>query len=224
MGIKTNNVLIKPDDIINAVLSGIKSTQNKYKNWVNRNISISWGPEYLLTTYIAESIFESAPKFFVKLEESTYNTMRESGSKTRLSNNKRTLTGRADIIVLDNDLPKYIVEVKNRVNRLENIHDDLDRLSYMVSKEKGATSIEYGMMAFLIDVDYDVKSLGKNNCVEKLDQKIQTIFQNAQGNKRYGQSIKEYYYESFEEPEYDYSESKKRIWGWAAVVFVIRPN
>lgn len=209
--------------MVNAVLSGIKTTQNKYRNWVNSNKSISWGPEYLLTTYIAESIYESHPKLFVIPEGSIHATMRQSGSKTRLSGNKRALNGRADIVVFHNNLPKYIVEVKNRVSNLENIHDDLDRLSYMVSKEKEITSIKYGLMAFVIDVDYKVKSLNKSNCLEKLDKKIQTLFKNAQENKTYGKSINQYYYEAFEEDEYNFNDTRK-IWGWAAVVFVIKPT
>lgn len=213
---------LSKDLLINAVLSGIKTTQTRYRKWVNSNKSLSWGPEYLLTTYIAESIYESHPKLFVLPEGSIHDTMRTAGSQTRLSNSKRSINGRADIVVFHENLPKYIIEVKNGVSRLENIDKDLERLNYMVTKEKEKTSIEYGLMAFLIDVDYNVKTLANSSCIEKLDEKIKSLFKNAQENKTYGHTIHQHYYNAFEENEYELDNSK-RIWGWAAVVFVIKP-
>lgn len=109
---------LSKDLLINAVLSGITTTQTRYREWVNSNRSISWGPEYLLTTYIAESIYTSHPKLFVLPEGSIHETMRQAGAKTRLSNSKRALNGRADIVVFHHNSPKYIIEVKNGVSHL----------------------------------------------------------------------------------------------------------
>jgi len=144
------------------------------------------------------------------LELSIKKVARESGISGKLAHSKRCVSGRGDIILYKDEMPHSIIEVKNGVDRIDNIIQDIERISYIISKEKTKTSWKFGVIAFLIDIDLIDRE--NQNIVDKLENKIKNIFAEAQ---KISELVREYHYDIRSE-SYELN-GKKRNWGWSPV-------
>ena len=117
---------MKRDEIVQKVLDGIRLSQQEYYEW--EDVSISWGPEYLITVNIAKSLSKLGDAYKPSLELNIKSAIRDSGSTTKVSNKKRAVNGRGDIILYKNNEPHSVIEVKNGVDRLDKIAQDIERI------------------------------------------------------------------------------------------------
>lgn len=199
---------MKRDAVVEKILAGIIKAQEEYLKW--ENVSVSHGPEYLLTVNIAKELATLGDNFKPSLEINVKNVAQDAGITSRLSHSKRCITGRGDIVIYKNEIPFGIIEVKNGVYRLDKIKNDIERIDYLVSKQKSKTSWKFGIIAFLIDIDLLVKE--NQDIVQKLKNKISNLFEEA---RKKSDLVRDYHYDiKWETYELN---GKQRIWAWSPV-------
>jgi hypothetical protein len=206
--------VMKRDEIVQKVIEGIKLSQKEYLDW--EGVSVSWGPEYLLTVNIAKSLSTLGDSYKPSLELNIKNAVRDSGSTTRISNKKRAINGRGDIILYKNDEPCCVIEVKNGVKRIDKIAHDIDRILYIINKEKKLTTWKHGIMAFLMDIDRIEKD--GVNIKDELESKILSLFDEVKNHKEFSKHIRDCHYDIIQAEPYKF-EDKQRIWAWSPVCF-----
>ncbi len=206
---------MKRDEIVQKVLDGIRLSQQEYYEW--EDVSISWGPEYLITVNIAKSLSELGDAYKPSLELNIKSAIRDSGSTTKVSNKKRAVNGRGDIILYKNNEPHSVIEVKNGVDRLDKIAQDIERIIYILNKEKSSTTWKNGIMAFFMDIDLLEKE--SRNIENELEEKILGLFDEVQKDKEFSKYIRDCHYEIKSEQPYKIDDNKKRVWAWSPVCF-----
>lgn len=192
--------------VLEATITGLNIAQNQYLKWTNNNEGVSNGAEYVLTTYIAETIGDEVDIGSLYVEKSI-SALYTSANK--ITNKKCALdgrnNGRADIaIYLKNEQPLAIVEVKNNVNRNKKVAADIKRIRCLLQDEV----IEYGIIAFI--TEYEEKNININE-VEKRTKKLIKLCRGDADDLQY-----KYRTDVFN-PEESYGEN---LWAWSSVAIL----
>ncbi len=179
--------------ILELIIKGLNKAQKKYLNWTKDNEGISYGAEYILTTYVAESIGNSEEIGSLHIEKPIKELFIESEKEIQNSNDECRTTGKADIaIYLKNKLPLAIIEVKNNVDKIKKIALDIHRISCLIEQKV----IEYGVVAFISefeekdltidDIEKQIINLIKENDLKELKYKYRIeIFSPSKSYEEY---------------------------------------
>ena len=138
---------IPTEDVIKKTLSGIVKAQKDYEAW-SGGYWLWKAPEYMLTMYIAKEIWAIPGSKYLTLESKVRENMSEAGGfgRGRLSENVRP-DGRSDITLYwAGETPRAIIEVKNQIETINKIKDDIDRISTML--RNADSTFQFGLIAF----------------------------------------------------------------------------
>lgn len=158
------------DKTIKAIISSIENAQEDYRSWSGGD----WlwtAPEYLLTTYIARSIWSIDGSKMVTLEHNTKGVMVDGGAITRGRIPKKARPdGRVDIILWRaNGEPRGVIEVKNQVRAYSVISDDVERIDKILHKNNDISSFQFGCIAFYTSSKTDKKGAAYEKIVKTFE-------------------------------------------------------
>lgn len=198
---------INRDKIIDATLEGLNIAQKNYLEWTNNENGISWGAEYVLTTYVAESVFK-VYKDYLFIERSIKQILKDAQFDKALE--KSRPNGRADITLYsktkNGEKPKAIIELKNNVNRLnKGIKEDIERIEALIN----SNVIEYGAIAFVTEVEKN-----KEFDIEKIKKEMKEI---ALKCKNYTDLHYKYKYKVSDPDKTEYNDT---WWAWGSCVIL----
>ena len=204
------NTKISRVEVLDLTLKGLNKAQNKYLEWTRDGEGVSNGAEYVLTTYIAESI-GSSQKIGALYVEELIETLFESCDKKidDILDSCRG-DGRADIaIYLKNQWPLAIVEVKNNVNKMKKVDLDLERINCLIDQE----IIEYGVVAFISEFEAkDLKQEDVENQTLKIIKKDNNFVEYIKSN-----NLKYKFATNIFEPSKSYSD---KCWSWSSIAIL----
>ncbi len=163
------------DDVIKACLQGVKNAQVQYVDMAGE--WISWGPEYFITTHIAQALHKATGSKFVTVENGARNALEAANAtgRGRLHRDIRS-EGRFDLLLWRaNESPRAVIEVKNWVVSKSQYEPDLKRILEVLGRKSAANSISFGLFAFYTDAD----SSSKNAAVDIIDSRMELILKNA---------------------------------------------
>lgn len=193
---------ISRDEVLELTIKGLNKAQQNYLKWTKDTEGVSQGAEYVLTTYIAESIGTSEDIGSLYVEEAI-NTLFEQYDKTLENKDKCRGDGRADIaIYLKNKLPLAIIEVKNNVNTLKKVDLDITRIECLIDEQ----IIEYGVVAFISE--FEDENLAHTD-IEKY-----TVDLIRKSNSK---GLKYKYLTEMFEPSKSYDD---KFWAWSSIAIL----
>jgi len=166
---------IPVDTIISKILDGIVQAQKDYVEW-----SGDWlwnAPEYMLNIYIAQKIVKIDGAKYLTLENSAKSAMDDAGAvgKGKLHSNIRA-NGRFDALLWWGGYkPRAVIEVKNQIRNVNNIKDDLLRISKVLQRKSEDSSFQFGVVAYYTSCRDNKKFTAK----ELLEKRIDNIFIDA---------------------------------------------
>lgn len=88
-------------EVLESIFQGVMQAQTDYKKAYESHINSEFAPEYLMTTYIFQSVFQLKEKicgyaYGLSLEESVYDLARALGTRGHYSNHAR-VNGNCDL-------------------------------------------------------------------------------------------------------------------------------
>ncbi len=197
---------ISRETVLEATIIGLNKAQNAYLEWTNNSEGVSNGAEYVLTTYIAETIGSEEDIGSIYVEKSIsalYDSAKKTPNEICILDGRNN--GRADIVLsLKNEQPLAIIEVKNNVNRNKKVAADIKRIRCLLQDE----IIEYGIIAFI--TEYEEKNIDLSE-VEKRTKKLIKLCRGDANDLQY-----KYRTEIFN-PEESYGEN---LWAWSSVAIL----
>lgn len=160
---------IDKQSIISACLTGIENAQAKQIR-MSGGYWLSWAPEYLITTEIAESIHGTPGTKYVTLENHTRAALEDARAlgKGRLHPDIR-VDGRVDIVLRwANYSPRAIIEVKNRVHNIGHYESDIKRLKQILSRKRMDNSLQFAIFAFYTEYQAQTNDHAEGKIASKL--------------------------------------------------------
>ncbi len=137
------------DCIEGAILEGIVKAHKDYETWTGGD----WlwnAPEYLLTTYVAQSISSTDGTKYISLENNVKSGMEDAGAvgSGRLHSDLRH-NGRFDILLwwAGGD-PRAAIEVKKQIFGYSNLEKDVKRLKEALRRKKGDSTLQFSMIVY----------------------------------------------------------------------------
>lgn len=209
------NTKISRDEVLDLTIKGLNKkglnkAQNKYLEWTRDGEGVSNGAEYVLTTYIAESI-GSSQKIGTLYVEEPIKTLFESCDKENddIIDSCRG-DGRADIaIYLKNQRPLAIIEVKNNVNKMKKVDLDLERINCLIDQD----IIEYGVVAFISE--FEKKDLKQEDVENQTSELLKIDNDNNEFIK--SNNLKYEYLTNMFEPSKSYGD---KYWSWSSIAIL----
>lgn len=170
-------------DIINAVIKGIKTAKTNYSFWTTDELYLSYAPPKFLTIHVSQEIakLENAPEIFI--DATIADILRCSLPKRdafRDFMKEKYLT--QDIMCLtlderfehktDNDsISRVIMSIKNGVRNVqEEYKNEIEKMCKMLERDnKEDSTLEYGLFAFYLDIS--------NSARKKADKRVEEIIE-----------------------------------------------
>lgn len=153
-------------DVIEATLEGMRQAQKNFLFWTNNRLSLSHGPQKILSIHVAQalSLVKNAPEVFIDATVSDIlrcSLPNRKAFKTYME--KNALSQDVFSITLDERLPhqnhndsisRVIMTLKNGVcNAKAEYSYEIERLCKMVHRKKEENStLDYGVFAFYSDL------------------------------------------------------------------------
>lgn len=196
---------VSRDKLLDATIKGLNLAQEKYLLWSNDEQGVSTGAEYVLTTYVADEVFNEYQDYLF-VEKSIKEIIEDSDVSVDVNDNSllfARVDGRADIALYKKDnKPKAIIELKNRVNRIKlGIQEDIKRVESLVLNNV----IEFGIIAFVTELEKN-----KEFQIEEFEKTIKKLM--MQCKEQVPHLRYKYKYEIFEPEETIYNTH----WSWAS--------
>ena len=144
------------DEIVRAFHKGTRRAHRLYEDWTGGEW-LNTAPEYLLTTYVAESIGKLDGSHCVSLEYSASSTISEAGARGRgeLPRDMRP-DGRVDLLIWNGrPAPRGVIEIKNQNFGFGYLKKDVERIEAMLKKtsnlNKRTSSLKFGAIGLYLD-------------------------------------------------------------------------
>lgn len=161
------------DSVIEAVLAAYVDAQSTYEK-MSGGLWLWEAPEYFITTYIANRIWQLDGKKFLTLENGSTQALQDAGARGR-GRLPRSLRekGRVDILLWwANASPRAILEVKNQIFAKDPYAKDIERIKSFLSRGSDETSLQFGALSFYAS-DY---SGDRKSARDKVSDHIDRIF------------------------------------------------
>ena len=161
----TNNFPTQ-ESVIQALLEGIQNAQKNFLFWTNNRLSLSFGPQKIISIHVAQelSLIENAPEVFI--DATVADILRCSLADRRAFKaymQDHALSQGTFSITLDerfnhhnnNDsISRVIISIHNGVRTMkpEYAHD-IERICKMLQRtQQEGSTLDYGMFAFYADI------------------------------------------------------------------------
>ena len=168
-----NKGRVTRSDVVKACQKGIVNAQKQYAEMAGE--PMWYGPEYFITTHIAQSLNKAAGSKFITLENSAYYGLQDANAlgKGTLHSDLRS-NGRFDILLWwANELPRAVIEVKNRVYNKTQYESDIKRIKQTLERKSESSSLEFGVFSFYtLAYDSEIK---ENSGKQTLESRLSTI-------------------------------------------------
>jgi hypothetical protein len=159
--------------VIQAVLAAYVDAQSTYEE-MSGGLWLWKAPEYFVTTYIANRIWQLDGAKFLTLENGSTQALQDAGARGRGKLPKSIREkGRVDILLWwANASPRAILEVKNQIFAKAPYSKDIERIKSFLSRGSGESSLQFGIFSF-----YASDSSGpRKSAQEKVSDYIERIF------------------------------------------------
>ncbi len=144
------------DEIVKAFHRGTRRAFKSHGDWSGGDW-LNAAPEYLLTTYVAESIGKLEGSHYVSLEYSASSTIAEAGARGRgkLPRDMRP-DGRVDLVIWNGRLrPTGVIEIKNQNFGFSHLKKDVLRIESMLKRNPSTSnrrpSLKFGAIGLYLD-------------------------------------------------------------------------
>lgn len=136
------------DEIVGAFHKGTRRAHALYMDWTGGEW-LNTAPEYLLTTYVAESIGKLDGSHYVSLEYSASSTIAEAGARGRGKlPRKMRPNGRVDVLIWNGrPAPRGVIEIKNRNFGFGYLKKDVKRIESMLERD---SSLKFGAIGLYL--------------------------------------------------------------------------
>ena len=171
------------DDVVNAVLKGIKTAKSNYSFWTADDIYLSYAPPKFLTIHVSQEIakLNPAPEIFV--DATIADILRCSLPKRdafRWFMSENNIS--QDVICLtlderfehksDNDsISRVIMSIRNGVrNAQAEYKDDIELMCKLLQREQADEStLDYGVFAFYLDISNTARKKSEKRLEEIIE-------------------------------------------------------
>ncbi len=179
----------KQDDIINAVLRGIKTAKTNFTFWTADELYLSYAPPKFLTIHVSQEIakLQNAPEIFI--DATIADILRCSLPKRdafREFMKNKYLTQDVMSLALDerfehktdNDsITRVVMSIKNGVRNVqEEYKNEVEKICKMIDRDKKEDStLDYGIFAFYLDISNSARKKSQkrlNEILESFDEII----------------------------------------------------
>ena len=196
--------------IVDAVLDGIEEAQKDYERW-SAGEWVSNAAEYILSTYIAQSIMAIEGPIYITIEAKPRQVLKDANATTkgRLSRDLRP-DGRIDLLLWwgTKNAPRAAIEVKNNVfDYSSQCKPDIKRIKSILLRESKKSSLKFGVFAFYSWDDNGDRMSAK----EKLESRFERLENLIR--RELGTSFRTEFYNRIND---DHEES-----AWAAACFLL---
>ena len=173
----------KQEDIINAVLRGIKTAKTNFTFWTADELYLSYAPPKFLTIHVSQEIakLQNAPELFI--DATIADILRCSLPKRdgfrEFMKNKYLTQGVMSLTLderfehrTDNDsISRVVMSIKNGVRNVqEEYKDDVEKICKMIERDKKEDStLDYGIFAFYLDISNSARKKSQKRLDEILE-------------------------------------------------------
>lgn len=173
----------KQDDIINAVLRGIKTAKTNFTFWTADELYLSYAPPKFLTIHVSQEIakLQNAPEIFI--DATIADILRCSLPKRdafREFMKNKYLTQDVMSLALDerfehktdNDsITRVVMSIKNGVRNVqEEYKNEVEKICKMIDRDKKEDStLDYGIFAFYLDISNSARKKSQKRLDEILE-------------------------------------------------------
>lgn len=168
----------KQEDILNAVLEGIKEAEKNFAFWTNGRLFLSYGSPGMITLHVASQIakLQNAPEIFIdatvadilRCSLPSRNQFSPYMQANKLAQGTFNITlDERFVHANDNDsISKVIISLENGVRNAKlEYSNEIERICKMINPDAcQSNSLEYGIFAFYSDLS--------NNARKKLEKRI----------------------------------------------------
>jgi len=177
---------LTPELICSAIHKGTRRAFNQYEHWTGGEWLYE-APEYLLTTYIGESLGKLDGNHYVYLEYNVESAMKEAGGRGRGKLSRKIRPhGRADLLILNgNGQPYGVIEVKRIYNRFYSLKNDISRIEEILKRE---STVKFGCVSVYLDRGALENRSAKSRLVKSLDT-IKQKFEDRRQNWEFQEKI-----------------------------------
>jgi len=190
------------EEIVNAVVTGIKTAKTNYTFWTADDLFLSYAPPKFLTIHVSQEIakLQNSPEIFI--DATIADILRCSLPKRddfRDFMRKHYIT--QDVICLtlderfehksDNDsISRVIMSLKNGVRNVqEEYKNDIDVMCKMLDRDsKEESTLDYGIFAFYLDISNTARKKSEKRVEEIIESfdKIVSSYKNLKSSFKGG--------------------------------------
>lgn len=168
-------------DIVNAVINGIKKAKTNYSFWTRDELYLSYAPPKFLTIHVSQEIakLENAPEIFIdatvadilRCSLPNRDAFRDFMKQKYLTQDIMCLTldERFEHKTDNDSISRVIMSIKNGVRNVqEEYKNEVDKMCKMLERENSDDStLDYGLFAFYLDIS--------NSARKKADKRVHEI-------------------------------------------------
>jgi len=173
----------KQDDIINAVLRGIKTAKTNFTFWTADELYLSYAPPKFLTIHVSQEIakLQNAPEIFIdatiadilRCSLPKRDAFREFMKNKYLTQDVMSLTldERFEHKTDNDSISRVVMSIKNGVRNVqEEYKDEVEKICKMVERDKKEDStLDYGIFAFYLDISNSARKKSQKRLDEILE-------------------------------------------------------
>ncbi|KAB7887973.1 hypothetical protein [Poseidonibacter ostreae] len=171
------------DEVVEAVLTGIKTAKSNYSFWTADDIYLSYAPPKFLTIHVSQEIAKLSPSPEIFIDATIADILRCSlpkrdAFKWFMAENNIA----QDVICLtlderfvhksDNDsISKVIMSIRNGVRNAQTEYkDDIELMCKLLQREKqDESTLDYGVFAFYMDISNTARKKSEKRLEEIIE-------------------------------------------------------
>jgi hypothetical protein len=194
------------NQIIDAILAGIKTAKENFTHWTADELYLSYAPSKFLSIHVAQSIakIQNPPEIFIdatvsdilRCSLSQRDTFRDFMKKNKIVQDviSLTLDERFEHKTDNDSISRVIITLKNGVrNAKEEYKKNIETICKMLSRENfDDSTLDYGVFAFYLDISNSARIKAEKR-VEQIIESFDAIVathKNLKSNFKGGDIIK----------------------------------
>ena len=165
------------EEIINAVLKGIKTAKANYSNWTSDELYLSYAPPKFLTIHVSQEIakLDNAPEIFIdatiadilRCSLPKRDAFRDFMKQKYLAQDIMCLTldERFEHKTDNDSVSRVVMSIKNGVRNVQEEYKvEVEKMCKMIERDKKEDStLDYGLFAFYLDISNSARKKTQKN-------------------------------------------------------------
>ncbi|PLY05343.1 MAG: hypothetical protein C0625_15050 [Arcobacter sp.] len=188
------------EDIVNAVLKGIRTAKANYSNWTSDELYLSYAPPKFLTIHVSQEIakLDNAPEIFIdatiadilRCSLPKRDAFRDFMKQKYLAQDVMCLTldERFEHKTDNDSVSKVVMSIKNGVRNVQEEYKiEVEKMCKMIERDKKEDStLDYGLFAFYLDISNSARKKSQ----KRLDEIIESFDKIVLNHKNLKSSFK----------------------------------